>query len=73
MNFFSVSYFDQMHVVWWGFLGIVSSVTSNILSEGLPVPIEEQPVAEELAFSELPESTEMATVVTSQHYSQEFE
>src|SRR5205807_9208175 len=33
MNFFSVSYFDQMHVVWWGFLGIVSSVTSNILSE----------------------------------------
>ncbi len=31
MNLFSVSYFDQIHVVWWGFLAIISSVTSQIL------------------------------------------
>jgi hypothetical protein len=26
---FSVSYFDQLHVVWWGLIAIISSVTSS--------------------------------------------
>jgi len=32
MIFFSVTYWDQMNVVWWGFLALIASATSTILT-----------------------------------------
>jgi hypothetical protein len=29
VTLFSVTYWDQMHVAWWGLLAIISSVTSR--------------------------------------------
>jgi hypothetical protein len=31
VTFFSVTYFDQMGTVWWAFIGIISSTTSDVL------------------------------------------
>jgi hypothetical protein len=31
VTLFSVTYFDQMQVAWWGFLGIVASATSSVV------------------------------------------
>ena len=33
VGLFSVSYFDQMHVPWWGLLAIISSATVKVLDE----------------------------------------
>ena len=33
VGLFSVSYFDQMHVPWWGLLAIIASTTSNMLEQ----------------------------------------
>ena len=51
---FSVTYFDQLHVVWWGLLGCISSLTADVIEHApekilVPVeasdsPAEEQPV-----------------------------
>lgn len=40
---FSVTYFDQMHVVWWGFLGMISSATSDVLPIDSRLPHRESP------------------------------
>ncbi|MFO1487502.1 MAG: hypothetical protein U1F65_03395 [Verrucomicrobiota bacterium] len=45
VGLFSVSYFDQMHVPWWGFLAIVSSVTAQVIEEAPAQPQEEIPDA----------------------------
>jgi hypothetical protein len=37
---FSVSYFDQIHVIWWGSLAIISSSTADFLASTNPVPVE---------------------------------
>jgi hypothetical protein len=31
VTLFSVTYFDQMQVVWWGFLAIIAGVTSDLI------------------------------------------
>jgi hypothetical protein len=31
VTLFSLTYFDQMHVVWWGLLAVIASVTKDIL------------------------------------------
>jgi len=33
---FSVTYWDQFFVIWWGFLAMISSVTSSILAQPAP-------------------------------------
>jgi hypothetical protein len=55
VTFFSVTYWDQLHVVWWGLLAMISSVTSDILK---PAPATEvaneilEPVPSEAACQE---------------------
>jgi len=31
VNFFSVSYFDQIHVIWWLLVAMIAGVTSDLL------------------------------------------
>jgi hypothetical protein len=40
VTLFSVTYWDQMHVVWWGFLAMISSVTSAIIVDESRMPAE---------------------------------
>jgi hypothetical protein len=40
VTLFSVTYFDQMHVVWWGLLGIISSTTSASLETAAQETVE---------------------------------
>jgi hypothetical protein len=48
---FSNTYFDQLFVVWWGFLAMISSATSAILAQPLAAEISESGVeAEESAI-----------------------
>jgi len=41
VGLFSVSYFDQMHVPWWGMLAIIASVTAGVLNEPANNGVEE--------------------------------
>jgi hypothetical protein len=36
VNFFSVTYWDQMEVVWWGSIAAISSITSTMLAQPEP-------------------------------------
>jgi hypothetical protein len=42
VTLFSVTYFDQMHVIWWGFLAMIASVTGDIqkfVKEDKPIEV----------------------------------
>jgi hypothetical protein len=56
VNFFSVSYFDQIHVVWWLLLAAIASVTA-VAAQGFPVVLDAMPqIAEELQPVQCPSS-----------------
>ena len=38
---FSNTYFDQLFVIWWGFLAMISSATSSILAQPAPTEVDE--------------------------------
>src|SRR5579884_821369 len=40
---FSVTYFDQMHVPWWGLLAMISGVTSDFLHRATELKTNEEP------------------------------
>jgi hypothetical protein len=58
VTLFSVTYFDQMHVVWWGLLATISSATASVLAIGSRGRIEDESAEEEMTFGELSASTE---------------
>jgi hypothetical protein len=52
---FSVAYWDQLFVVWWGFLAMISSATSSILAQPAPPELAED--AREASADEKPGQT----------------
>jgi hypothetical protein len=42
VTFFSVTYWDQLHVAWWGFLAMISTVTFHILQTEPAVVVTEE-------------------------------
>ena len=55
VGLFSVGYFDQVHVPWWGLLAIISSTTANLLAASPTGPAEktEQPAGLEVGLASL--------------------
>ena len=41
---FSVTYWDQLFVTWWGFLAMISSVTTDLLARNKSLPSEPKPM-----------------------------
>jgi hypothetical protein len=55
VNFFSVSYFDQIDVIWWALMAIIATLTDEILQR--PDNVEEESAAEEMPQDTLKQPT----------------